>query len=62
MIIHDLATLGPDLISRAILTAAARAGLAAALLVGITAIATSLITGAWPRRRARAAVEYDEAA
>ncbi|MFD6619996.1 hypothetical protein ACFWFB_32665 [Streptomyces albidoflavus] len=63
MIVHDLATALPAAIGRAILTVAATAGATALLLVGITAIATSLITGAWPRRRAdRPTTEYEEAA
>jgi hypothetical protein len=62
VIVHDFATALPETIGRAILTVAATAGATALLLVGITAIATSLITGAWPRRRAQTPVEYDEAA
>jgi hypothetical protein len=62
VIVHDLATLGSDLIRNAIISVAACTGLAAVLLVGLTAVVTSIITGAWPSRRARAAVEYDEAA
>jgi hypothetical protein len=62
VIVHDFADTLPTLIGRAILTVATTAGATALLLVGITAIATSLITGAWPRRRAQTAVEYDEAA
>ncbi|MFJ9037432.1 hypothetical protein ACIRF8_12695 [Streptomyces sp. NPDC102406] len=62
MIVHDLATALPAAIGRAILTVATTAGATALLLVGITAIATSLITGAWPRRRTPTPVEYDEAA
>ncbi|MFI0236359.1 hypothetical protein [Streptomyces sp. NPDC016845] len=62
MIVHDFATALSAAIGRAILTVAATAGATALLLAGITAIATSLITGAWPRRRAQPPVEYDEAA
>lgn len=65
MIVHDLADLGPQIIGRAILTIAATTGLGAALLVLAVFLVTTAVTGNVPtlrRRRARPAVEYDEAA
>lgn len=62
MIVHDLATLGPDLIRNAIISAALGSFVVALLIVGLIAAITSILTGAWPDRRVSAPVEYDEAA
>ncbi|MGY0023722.1 hypothetical protein ACVHNB_32730 [Streptomyces sp. YJ-C3] len=65
MIVHDLATLGPDLIRNAIISAAAITGLGAALLVLGIALITAAVTGnvPVPRRRSKQdAAEYGPAA
>ncbi|MEV3857767.1 hypothetical protein AB0J38_26005 [Streptomyces sp. NPDC050095] len=64
MIVHDLATTGPQIITRAILTIAATAGFAATLLVLAIVLISGAITGMWTGagRRTTEPAEYEEAA